>query len=87
MFDAKATFSAGNKWFSDKQERGDLYSLYGITTCFTSTRAGLTRWKEFDGREDTYSEKLSKNPSNAPIMSDVVYTDDFTNNSTQTSQM
>ncbi|XP_055342885.1 voltage-dependent calcium channel subunit alpha-2/delta-3-like isoform X2 [Paramacrobiotus metropolitanus] len=76
-FDAKATFAAGNHWFADIKEHSDLYGLYGITTCFTVTRAGLTRWKDLRRPVIKFNSTDSTNSAY-----DLAYLDDLPSNST-----
>ena len=77
MFDAQATRTLGDYWIATQDKHRDLYDLYGITTSFVSTRAGLTRWKELS--RDTATE-----PYFTPLMAttystDVAYPDEVIN--------
>ncbi|OQV19613.1 Voltage-dependent calcium channel subunit alpha-2/delta-3 [Hypsibius exemplaris] len=76
LFDAKATQSVGDYWFADKKEHSDLYSLHGITMCFASTRAGLTRWEESDGSGLTRNVRSA---NGASYSADMAYSDDYIN--------
>ncbi|GAU93081.1 hypothetical protein RvY_05069 [Ramazzottius varieornatus] len=76
MFDAQATRTLGDYWISTKDKHRDLYELYGITTSFVSTRAGLTRWKEVG--DSTPSRDLVSSVT-AAYSTDVAYPDDIAN--------
>ncbi|GAV00516.1 hypothetical protein RvY_11351-2 [Ramazzottius varieornatus] len=47
LFDIKATENAVKLWSNIDQANSQLYAKYDIETAFLITRAGLTRWKDF----------------------------------------